>query len=59
MSEQCTWTPDSDGTWETSCGQAFVLIDGTPRDNGMNYCTYCGKPLRDDIRPTEKEQAGG
>lgn len=46
VSESCTWTkwPDVD-TWDTQCGDAFVFIDGTPTENSMKFCCYCGKPL--------------
>lgn len=47
---KCTWSnsegvinDDTDTHWETSCGQDFLLNDGTPDDNSMNYCCYCGK----------------
>lgn len=43
---QCRWTYDEDGNWETDCGQVFVLEDGTPSDNLMRFCCYCGSALR-------------
>lgn len=34
---------DNDATWVCSvCGDEWVLIDGTPLDNQMNYCLKCG-----------------
>ena len=42
---ECIWTPDSDGTFETACGNAFVFGDGGPRENGARFCPYCGRPL--------------
>lgn len=34
--------PD-DNYFECSvCGELWVLIDGTPKDNGMIYCPHCG-----------------
>lgn len=56
MSDVCTWTEDEDGNWETGCDQIFVLIEGTPKQNGMNYCCYCGKRIveeryNDDLGP--------
>ena len=42
---KCVWSEDSDGTWQTSCEQAFCLNDGSPSDNDMKYCCYCGKAL--------------
>lgn len=40
----CGWTSDDDGTYHTGCGHAFVLNDGTPTENSMRFCCYCGKP---------------
>ena len=32
----------NDATWVCSvCGNEWVLIDGTPLDNQMNYCPKC------------------
>ena len=44
----CEWSQDDDGYWETECGGMFALIEGTPRENDMNFCCYCGKPLKTD-----------
>lgn len=41
----CAWREYADGVWNTNCGEAFVFIDGTPRDNGFRYCPYCGRML--------------
>jgi len=45
--ETCVWSFDqwSDDFYETSCGKAFTLIEGTLEENDMRYCTYCGKPI--------------
>ena len=44
--ETCTWTENvSDGSWSTGCGEDFMLNDGTPAENHMRYCCYCGKPI--------------
>lgn len=42
---KCIWTQDEDGIWDTSCGGKFEVSFDTPRENGMNYCCYCGKSL--------------
>ena len=45
---KCTWTRHSgDDPWSTSCRNAFTLEDGSPSDNGMEFCCYCGKPLEE------------
>lgn len=41
----CVWKRDEDGNWHTGCGGMFVLDEGTPGDNSMAFCCYCGKPL--------------
>ena len=42
---ECTWIHreewDSD-YWETSCDNAFEFTAGSPYDNGMKFCPYCG-----------------
>jgi len=46
----CLWSradEDSD-CWETSCGNAFCINDGTPKENNFSFCAYCGKPLIED-----------
>lgn len=49
--EHCTWhnDPETDNSWDTSCRQLFEIYDGTPTDNGMRFCCYCGKPIRQAI----------
>ena len=45
--ETCTWAQDDEGgdVWNTDCHQIFCLGDGGPKDNGMMFCCFCGKPL--------------
>jgi len=43
----CRWTSDYDGIWTTSCKVTdWVFEHGTPRDNNMKFCPFCGKTLR-------------
>jgi hypothetical protein len=47
---ECHWHQDGDedsDKWAASCGRHryFQLNDGTPTDNHMTHCCYCGKPL--------------
>jgi hypothetical protein len=46
---ECHWLQDGDedsGTYMASCSRRyFVLDDGTPTDNRMTHCCYCGEPL--------------
>ena len=30
----------------TSCGEIWILNDGTPEENNMNYCPNCGADMR-------------
>lgn len=42
----CIWIySESEFSWETGCGAAFSLVDGTPRENGMCFCHACGGQL--------------
>jgi hypothetical protein len=58
MTDTCTWHEDeNDGCWDTDCGEAFVLNDGTPESNHMKFCCYCGKPLVTDEAVGGAEQS--
>ena len=38
-----------DSTWICSaCHEPWVLIDGTPQDNNMNFCPNCGADMREE-----------
>lgn len=54
----CTWQQDGDSdsdAWGTTCGHYFRLDDGTPTDNKMKFCCYCGKTLvSSPIEPDEE-----
>lgn len=44
----CTWTdPDGEGNYDTECGNRFVVIQGTPSDNEMGWCCYCGREIKE------------
>ena len=50
--ETCTWHQDGDsdsGVYATSCRHYFNLEDGTPEDNKMQRCCYCGKKLVQEL----------
>lgn len=45
-SKSCTWKENDDGNWATKCGNLFVINYGTPRENKMKFCCFCGNKLR-------------
>lgn len=47
-STECAWFPDvaDFGTWRTECGHVYQINEGTPEENKMAFCTYCGGSLR-------------
>ena len=57
ITTDCNWNetePDFD-LWESDCGMAFHMEQGTPSENGMMFCCRCGKPLVEHIwRPDDE-----
>lgn len=47
--ERCQWTEDE--AWATGCGGLFNLAAGTPADNEMVFCPYCGRPIATEPTP--------
>lgn len=47
MSGPCKWQESDDETncWDSDCGELFQLNTGTPTDNNMRFCCYCGGAL--------------
>lgn len=44
---------DDMNTWECSnCRGWWILNDGTPKENRMNYCPYCGYKIIDNLIET-------
>ena len=45
IKNKCVWSQDSEDSdiWLSSCAKAFVLNVGTPKENQVKYCVYCGK----------------
>ncbi len=49
--ETCSWIQEDDPEicyWKTRCGNSFYFTEGTPADNRMKYCCYCGKLLKQE-----------
>ena len=43
---ECHWKRDEFyDYYDTECENAFELETDGPKENGMNYCPYCGKKL--------------
>ncbi len=30
----------------SACSESWITIEGTPWDNGMNYCPHCGAKMK-------------
>ena len=57
--DTCTWWQDGDsdsGTYQTSCGHYFAITDGTPEDNKMRHCCYCGKTLAQELITEDEDE---
>jgi len=51
----CDWTLDNPehDVWATSCDELFIIIDGSPTDNKMKFCPYCGKSIKETAVPAQ------
>ena len=54
MAKSCTWAQDEEGVWQSSCGCSFILNEGTPSENKMAFCCYCGKAIK-EVQHKESE----
>ena len=56
----CYWVQDSDGLYNTDCGNVFEFNEGTLRENRARFCTFCGRPIEDmpyeDVEPDDGEE---
>jgi hypothetical protein len=54
----CIWAQDGEGedAWDTGCRNRFMLTEGTPSDNRMAFCCYCGKTIEEHIYTEEEAQ---
>jgi hypothetical protein len=44
--DYCKWVFCEDEGYHTSCDNIFIIIEGTPEENDMKYCPYCGKVIK-------------
>lgn len=49
----CRWRRNDGSAHETDCGNVFEFTHEGPRENGFNFCPYCGRPLRAP-KPTKR-----
>lgn len=44
----CEWKLDEPdyNAWKGTCGRMWCLTEGTPNENKIKFCPYCGKPIR-------------
>jgi len=47
---KCIWSQEDENSdiWSTSCGENFILNEGTPEENKFKFCNYCGKEIEQD-----------
>jgi len=50
---ECEWKndpwDDCSDMWKTACGNLFTIIEGSPSENGMLFCCYCGKKIVEGV----------
>lgn len=51
----CHWIYDDLDVWITSCGQEFNLEDGSPTDNSIRFCPYCGNGVEWEISQEDSD----
>jgi hypothetical protein len=44
----CIWREDSDGYYETVCGRHYATNAGTLKDNGIRFCPFCGREIKEE-----------
>lgn len=51
----CVWAQSYDSdSWDTGCGNAFTINDGTPKENQMAFCCFCGRKLNERLVQPQK-----
>lgn len=47
--DKCKWIYDEKGEyWITGCQEIYTILEGTPKENKMKFCCYCGKPIESE-----------
>lgn len=55
----CVWSEVIDFEehhYDTSCGDSFWLEEGTPSENNMHFCPFCGKKIEEQLAEKESEE---
>jgi len=43
----CTWVYDDNlDYWDTLCEKGWCFTEGTPKQNRMKFCPFCGDKLK-------------
>lgn len=54
---KCEWKfkdKEWEDVWKTKCGQSFVMgMVGSPMENGMLFCCYCGGEI--EVKMTQED----
>ncbi len=47
--EKCEWKfiDDAENHYESECGGEWFFFDENTKDNHMNFCPFCGKPVHE------------
>ena len=47
--KSCGWKrqEDEEDFYLTECGDEFVLIEGSVKDNNIIYCPFCGRKVKE------------
>lgn len=58
MSGICVWQQDGAGEdhYDTTCRHRFSLYEGSPRENKMAFCCYCGNVLEEHLDTEEEDE---
>jgi len=55
-SKTCEWeNEDGECDYKTQCGNRYMFLEGTPKDNEQKYCGYCGGVIIDITGTAPKE----
>ena len=56
---ECEWKLENNGddSWyHTSCGEDFMLVDGSPKENHYNFCPHCGGKINQLEDKSDREK---